>query len=468
MPHTSGMVNTKEELLAAIVAWATDAVHGADAWQVVQQKAFPFGTILQAHGLEEGEHFYVGLMPLNIVEGTTYKEWLLTEKELLKFARSKSGFSVPQETRVDIINGVINVGEPDSDGRRTYYGFTNPDIFKEDARVIFCNCFKQFCDGLQFDEQPGGLVPPPVATMPMPYNTYGAVYPSYKPTPLMPGVGCPVLTFSTNDENIYYWLVKDRSHIKVITKQGKYYDTAYIGLMTPYQAKQEYPWPAVIASANIGAVSSAVTVSNGISISPKYGILFDYTQKNTNLTHGLFNLPTTPDESLSQFAYCRPDGVWSYAYNLKQVVQTNALSSYGVVYSYEYVKDYPTRIASGSCLTPNVQDCRDDNTIYRKDMPDGEYSFEIVPIDIIDKNGGVYGRLRGVYWPSMADGGYGTRTISGKKAFILPNCWEGRHWHYANKWYATNNNMTEESFVAYEEEDAKMTKQANCLIRLED
>lgn len=64
MPYIKGMATGFDDLLTQLVAWASDEdTHGDDAWQLVRNEPSPRGTILKAHGWDEGEHQYLGFLP---------------------------------------------------------------------------------------------------------------------------------------------------------------------------------------------------------------------------------------------------------------------------------------------------------------------------------------------------------------------------------------------------------------------
>ena len=113
MPHLIGYASSFEDLLGQLTAWATDsAIHGQDAWELMRSDPWPRGTILKAHGWEENEHFYVGLMPTAIQKGVSYKNWFYDPKVMLsEFVWHKKGLGLTMGLDNEIIcaNGEVKI-----------------------------------------------------------------------------------------------------------------------------------------------------------------------------------------------------------------------------------------------------------------------------------------------------------------------------------------------------------------------
>lgn len=72
-----------EDLIEQIIAWMTDKkVHGDEAWEVMRHETWPRGTIFKVKGLKGKDHFYIGMMPLDISVGSTYRNWFMKKENL--------------------------------------------------------------------------------------------------------------------------------------------------------------------------------------------------------------------------------------------------------------------------------------------------------------------------------------------------------------------------------------------------
>ncbi|VBB05565.1 Hypothetical protein LUCI_0775 [Lucifera butyrica] len=482
MPYTHGYAAGFDELIAQIIEWATDTtVHGVDAWELMRSEPWPRGTILKTHGWEEGEHFYIGLMPQAIQKGKTYSDWFLQKQVLAsRFVWAADGLNLPGQA-FDAAGQVITIKTYSSASSNVTYSFSSPpDIFTASAQALFFGVFKQYAEGLDWHEQPGGMDFNEIELQPIYYvssrNTHTKM--KFSP-PLFPGTGYPAISMDYSgpiEGYIEYWLTKDAHRLIVVVKNREYWDMAYLGFLEPYQAKTQYAFPAVVIGGTSGAVmggedvvlntGSSITYSTAVS-----GVRFDYRPSNWALTHGVpmfAGAPADERAALSQVRLMLPDGEWqSFANWVQGATVVNNTNSSGTVTGHSFTRSEPTRAAKiGHFLRPACSDLGGTGHVYRTNK--NKLTYQMEPLEFVEDAGSVhnlFGRAWRVYWPSFRVTQYGEIRIDGKLHLMLPNAWEDRRWYIAN---GRTNLIDPDSLLAQENEIERLSRQMNCLVRLED
>lgn len=475
MPYIHGYANDFNDLIRKVIAWSTDAdIHGTDAWEVIRNEPWPRGTIIKAHGFESGEHFYIGLMPNVIEKGKTYKDWFMQKSVLASnFVWSpkglkKSGASFTVETS--------SVKLTDTPPHITY-SFDAIDIFSASAQVMWMGIFKQYSADLDWHEQPGGMAFRDFPIRPIYYTTNLTNNRQAFVPPIYPGVGFPAIGMDYDGPlagYLEYWITKDAHRMILVTKNREYWDIAYLGFIEPYH-NGEYALPAAVIGGTSGAVQNGKDVfifsdSNSPSISS--GIQFDYRPQNWGLTHGLPSFATSPNDDvnnvISQVSLLLPDGKWQGFANWVQSESAYPnYSSNGRLTSYTYVRNEPERAQNiGHYIRPTDSSTVGTTHIYR---PQGELlTYQLEPLEFLQCTGqvkNILGRIWRMYWPSSRVAQYGEIVIDDKLHLMLPNGWEGRR--FSLPFGKTTSNDPDEIF-AQEELIEAMSRQMNCLIRLED
>lgn len=472
MPHTHGYAKDFPDLVNQVIVWSTDEnIHGKDKWELMRNEPWPRGAILKVPGWEEGEHFYVGLMHAVIQRGVTYKDWFLKEENLAThFIWNKNGAGAkPSDKSIYINSGSIMVND-------TAYYFSMPEIFETSSQALFLGAFKQYCDGLDWHEQPGGnqvkIKPKDIY-----YSVSGSSYPLAFTPPCYPGVGFPAIGMDYDGpigEYIEYWITKDRNRLVLVTNNCGFWDVAYLGFLDPYHKPSEYAVPAVV----IGGTSGVITVGEALDLggslpTPTTGFRFDYSTKNWNLSRGIpafaaipwTGLSTWRDvEAISQVQLLLPTGCWQSFANW--LIQEEVKVEHGPTYYFGHKTPEQTT-ALRHYLRPTCTDIGATNHIY-KTTQSNEVTYQTEPIEFVQDKAdskNIFGKLWRIYWPSSPVCRYGPQIINGKLYLVVPNSWEGRRWHIGHGRTGVVNHealLKQDNFIEY------MTRQMNCLIRLED
>jgi hypothetical protein len=471
MPHIHGYANDFDDLISKIITWSTDAeIHGADAWELIRNDPWPRGTILKAHGFEPGEHFYIGLMPRVIEKGKTYKDWFMQKSVLASnFVWSLNGL---KKSGAPFTVSNSSVTTTDTTPNITY-SFSDIDIFAASAQVMWMGIFKQYSAELDWHEQPGGMVFKDVPVRPIYYTISGSNTLQAFAPPLYPGAGFPAIGMDYAGPlagYLEYWITKDAHRMILVTKNREYWDVAYLGYIEPYH-NGEYALPAAVIGGTSGAVQNGkdVILSPGASPSVSAGIQFDYRPSNWALVHGLPTFAASPVDSsqaLSQVQLMLPDGRWQSFINWSQgeTAYPNIVNS--VLTGYIHVRDFPVRSGTGHYIRPTDSSTVGTTHVYRTQ---GDLlTYQLEPLEFVQgtsqaKN--LFGRAWRMYWPSSRVAQYGEIIIDDKLHLMLPNAWEGRRFSLSSG--RTTSNNPDEIF-AQEAAIEAISRQMNCLIRLED
>lgn len=465
MPYTKGIATGINDLVAKIVEWATDAaIHGADAWELMRSEPWPRGTIFKAKGINEKDHCYIGLLPLDIQTGITYRNWLMTPENVGKYIMwSANGLGLRDKSFVIYGNSISVIDDKFAD-KQTYtsYNVQSPELFAKSCKALVFGVFKQYAANLNWDEQPGAIqFDSNLGLYPLTITTAGSSDGIQIQPPLYPGVGYPGFGMDYDAPvNGYFnfWATKDARRITVVIQNQDCWDVGHAGMLIPYHSKMQYPFPGVVAGSNSGLMMKGQTVRN----SPVIGGVFDYTQSKWMLTRGMPPFATSikdSDTTISQVGLCLPDGSWQFFANWVQ-----GITLYSDNNTYYYPVGKPTRPAQiNYTIKPTCTDLSGTIKVYP-----GNDTYQLEPIDLmqdkeLSKN--IYGRLWRMQWPSRKIPVYGEVTINDKLHLILPNVEEQRPWYISHGYTKVWN---PETLSAMQKEIGNNTKQMNCVIRLED
>lgn len=476
MPYTHGYANDFDDLISKVIAWSTDSdIHKDDAWELIRNEPWPRGTILKAHGFRQGEHFYVGLMPKVIEQGKTYKEWFLQKQVLAsRFVWSPNGLKKPGVQFKTTGTGLTM----NYDKSHITYTFSQDiDIFTNSAQALWMGIFKQYSPNLDWHEQPGGMNFEDLPNRPIYYSSTGSDNLHSFIPPVYPGAGYPAIGMDFNGPLVgylEYWLTKDAHRLIIVTKNREYWDVAYLGFLEPYH-NGEYAFPAAV----IGGTSGAVMKGGNVMLSPNpnsvpsisTGIQFDYRTSNWALMKGIPAFSASPEDdnkTISQVRLMLPDGRWQSFVNwIQGETAYPNFSQKGKIISYTFVRDKPKRAENiGYYIRPTESTTIGTTHAYR---PQGEIlTYQIEPLEFVQGTGQVnnlFGRAWRMYWPSSRIAQYGELRMDGKLYLMIPNAWEGRRFSLSSGRLTSND--PDELFKEEAEIEA-LSRQMNCLIRLED
>ncbi|HMM22687.1 MAG TPA: hypothetical protein PKA10_18365 [Selenomonadales bacterium] len=458
MPYIKGTATDFGDLLTQVTAWTTDtAIHGDDAWELMRSDPWPRGTILKAKGLNEENHCYIGLLPLELQVGKTYKEWLLTHENLGKYiVWSANGINKPGcPFTLSSGNNTINVRNdrlnPDAD--ITTYILAAPEIVAKNCKALVFGVFKQYAANLNWDEQPGAISFGDIGLISL-SSTQGGVNRKIR-TPLYPGIGYPGMGMDytePKDGFFQYWATKDANRLTVVIQNGEQWDLGHAGLLIPYHSRMQYPFPAVAAGSHSGLIL------RGDAAMGETGAMVDYTYANWTLTRGMPPFAGVVKDirsATSQVGLCLPDGSWQFFANWLQGASFSGSSM---------TLDKPVRPANvDHYIKPTCISLENLTQVFPMDD-----TYQLEPLELIqdvEASKNIFGRLWGMFWPSREIYRHGEARINGKLHLILPNSYRGRPWYIYN---GTSGMRNMDQLLALQKEIDGYNKQMNCVIRLED
>lgn len=486
MPYTKGRAASYEDLINQIVAYVTDeSIHGEDAWELMRSEPWPRGTIFKAKGLEPQDHIYIGIMALNIT-ANSYENWYFKPENIARyFVWSPLGLDLPGTTFSQSGQNIYVKSDPSNPfSEDMVYSITSANIFAAEFKALVFGVFKQYSAGLDWDEQPGGLNIDVAATGLKKGICMRGLISAPKKTPfnfrlpLYPGTGYPGIGMN-NDEleqaTLEFWVKKDAGNLTVITRNmaetAEYWDVAQAGMLIPYHAKMQYPFPAVVAGSSCGARSvGRMDYTFNVLGTPLIDVQIDYGRNHWMLTRGVPTFPTmaeTAENSFSQILLCLPDGRWQYFAN-----QVQEISSYVRPYTIVpiFIINRPTTSNTiRNYLLPTYNDLRGTQHIYHQGKWfSDELTYQLESLKLVQDDGprkNMLGYIPSMSWASIPVGQYGEQTLNGKRHLILPNGWEDRRWFYRTGLFGE---FVPDELLALEDEITGKTKQMNCVIRLED
>ncbi|EGO65618.1 hypothetical protein [Acetonema longum] len=466
MPYTKGRAASLEDLLAKIAEWATDAdIHGDDAWELMRQEAWPRGTIFKAKGLNGENSCYIGMLPLTLIKDKTYKEWL--------FASENIGKHLIWPAKGLNLKGASyshTAGATSFNAKSKAYSFSDPDIVINSGSALVFGVFKQYAEGLDWNEQPGGIEFGDLKFFPLRYSvgrSQGAL-----PAPLYPGVGYPGIGMPAGEPvNGYfdYWLAKDACRLTVVIHNAGQWDMGHAGMLIPFHAEMQYAFPAVVAGSTNGLRGMATTERVGESTVVRNGVKIDFSYDKWDLSRNLPHAPcfdiTGGTREASNLGLCLPDGRWRFFHNFTQELKTNSQRNGDGSISYWFTLERPVRDANSEfVIKPMHTDLMGiRETLSREDTITVE-ALQLVQNSPKMHTTNLFGSLWRMAWPG-ADGPYGETRVNGKLCLLLPNCWEDRLWYILTG----GTGITDPTILGnLYKEIIEYGKQFRILIRLED
>lgn len=295
--------------------------------------------------------------------------------------------------------------------------------------------------------------------------------PSTKPDPAPSGN-------SILPEYVYLYMSKTKHNANIAVNYREWWDMAQIGFFEPFASDYEYQFPALAMSSNIGVRPCNHLVSYSGTPYPYDNMLFDYTQGNRSWGHSMIGYSATwwdgtqeflDKHACSQTQAMLPSGKWESFFNY--AIKSDCYYNY-VYGKYAHGFKEPKRVQSKyfitNTMTPNVEE--NFNVIpygietngYPFDMTSLELeiarqnkqSYSLLPFylgtNIEDNNEQnmicAVPAMYAVSRPVTRYGLYRNPTDKDDLFLIMPNCWEGRPWHYQQDavYLYTNKNKTED------------------------
>lgn len=454
MPYKKGTAVDLAGLLNQITEWVTDTgIHGEDAWELIRNEPWPRGTIYKAKGVNGANSCYIGIMLLTHVKGLSYKNWLLQTPNLLKYlVRSPQRFNIQKPILHTTGSASFTIlKDPNDTSETKMYSLSNIDIVNSDCTALSFGVFKQYQEGLDWNEQPGCIeFPSSLGFYPMKAMYPDAIKPSDMAPPIYPGVGYPGFGLPGGEPasgSFKYWLLKDACHLTVVINNDNQWDMAHAGMLNTYHSRMQYSFPAVIAGSNTGLRTIGSIDSNGDGgVIITKGARIDYSYGNQQCSRGMPCMPAfnSENQNVSQLVVCMPEGTWKFFNNWTQSLDTIA-TPHETYVSYRLVVGQPKRKEkSGYCLRPTDTDIdlvTSQTNVTTKTETNGDSTVitttttervSLENFDLYDFNStseqNMLGNLWHMYWPSI-NHDYGEIQIANKNFLLLPNCWEGRMWY---------------------------------------
>lgn len=443
MPYLKGSATDFDDLIAQIVAWTTDAtIHGDDAWELMISEPWPKGTILKAHGWDEGEHQYIGMMHQTFVVGQTYNAWY---------------------SQRSVIDSEVTFSNGHGGGIDQFYC---------NSQALLFNVAKQYSAGLDWHEQPGANQPP--------VKTIGGCKTNY-PGVGLPAIGCDYGGFL--DETAKFWVTKDRNRMVIVLDNSGHWEMMHVGFLQPFHKPYEYPFPACIVGSNSGVRPLARLVWPPGAHCPglEVGYQFDYSLDNWFLSHANPTFSATywdgsgsdwlNDDAVSQSQVMTPDGTWQSFSNWAIRKQVMVLPSCGGgCPSYLFANMEPERPAAlRNYIRPTITDLSNTMNVYRPEEPI-KRTYQLEPLEFVQNNAhknenNMLGSLWRVYWTSSKVLIFGEQLIDDKLHLVIPSNWENRKWHLPHGYTMM---VDDGALLATQRKIDKLSDTMNCVIRLED
>lgn len=282
-----------------------------------------------------------------------------------------------------------------------------------------------------------------------------------------------------HEEYVYLYMSKTKHNANIAVNYREWWDMAQIGFFEPFASDYEYQFPALAMSSNIGARPCNHIVSYGGLPYVYDNMLFDYTQGNRSWGHSMIGYSATwwdgkqeflDKHACSQTQAMLPSGKWESFFNYG--IRSDYWYSYGDSGHYSHGFKEPEKVDSRyfitNTMTPNVEE---NFSVIPYGIETSGYPFDMTSLDleIARQNKQSYSLLPFYLGTNIEDnneqnmicavpamyavsrpvtryGLYRNPTDKDDLFLIMPNCWEGRPWHYqqdATRLY-TNKNKTEE------------------------
>lgn len=288
----------------------------------------------------------------------------------------------------------------------------------------------------------------------------------------------PSVSNSILPEYVYLYMSKTKHNANIAVNYRDWWDMAQVGFFEPFASDYEYQFPAFTMSSNIGVRPCNHLVNYSGMPYPYDNMLFDYTQGNRSWGHSMIGYSATwwdgtqeflDKHACSQTQAMLPSGKWESFFNY--AIRSNYWYSYTDSGHYSHGFKEPEKVDSRyfitNTMTPNVEENFGvipygiETSGYPFDMTSldleiarqNKQSYSLLPfylgVNIEDNNEQnmicAVPAMYAVSRPVTRYGLYRNPTDNDDLFLIMPNCWEGRPWHYqqdATRLY-TNKNKTE-------------------------
>ena len=282
-----------------------------------------------------------------------------------------------------------------------------------------------------------------------------------------------------HDEYVYLYMSKTKHNANIAVNYREWWDMAQVGFFEPFASDYEYQFPALAMSSNIGVRPCNHLVGYEDMPYPYDNMLFDYTQGNRSWGHSMIGYSATwwdgtqeflDKHACSQTQAMLPSGKWESFFNY--AIRNDYWYSYTDSGHYSHGFKEPEKVDSRyfitNTMTPNVEE---NFSVIPYGVETSGYPFDMTSLDleIARQNKQSYSLLPFYLGANIEDnneqnmicavpamyavsrpvtryGLYRNPTDKDDLFLIMPNCWEGRPWHYqqdATRLY-TNKNKTED------------------------
>lgn len=303
---------------------------------------------------------------------------------------------------------------------------------------------------------------------------------AFKPVPFTP-------TGKLNiPDCVYIYMSKTKHNANLAVNYRDWWDMAQVGFFEPFASDYEYQFPAMVMSSNIGVRPCSQLVSYNSNYPSCYEHMqFDYTQGNKSWGHAMIGQSATwwdgtqtfaDNHACSQTQAMTPSGRWESFFNYG--IRSKSYYSYywgKFAHGFREPEYIDSKYFITTTMTPNVEEAY--NVIpyglescngYNFDISTLEYdialqnkqSCYLLPFYLGENTQHGYkqnmlGAVPSMYMvsrPVTRYGLYKNPTKEDDLFVIMPNCWEGRPWHYqqdADYLYTGQNKSVEQQAEEY-------------------
>lgn len=288
-------------------------------------------------------------------------------------------------------------------------------------------------------------------------------------------------------EYVYLYMSKTKHNANLAVNYRDWWDMAQVGFFEPFASDYEYQFPALVMSSNIGVRPCNHLVSYGGNPYPYDNMLFDYTQGNRSWGHSMIGYSATwwdgtqefiDKHACSQTQAMLPSGKWEsfFNYAIRSDYWYSITDSGHYSHGFKEPEKVNSRYFITNTMTPNVEE---NFNVIPYGVETNGYSFDMKSLDleIARQNKQSYSLLPFYLGTSIEDnkeqnmicavpamyavsrpvtryGLYKNPTDTDDMFLIMPNCWEGRPWHYqqdATRIYTGKNKTEDEQIAEYEQ-----------------
>lgn len=285
-----------------------------------------------------------------------------------------------------------------------------------------------------------------------------------EPLPPFPGMGCPALTVSAQDNTIYgtslyYVFTRDNYTANIviykISEGMRQYNKWLMsqlcqhisfGRLNTFSLEQKFKYPLYVAggSSMLNPVIATYRPLNAKNNSYAFGNEYFIGMNNANMSNSFLLLPTKiNDANISNFRVMRSDGTWEYIFTCKQSVEIFKTSDTNPLYTWGYNKLTVSQGYNNGNTTLNngvpAGGRIDTYTITKKltdsvrkvpleESKDMVSSSPLVAVVVCLGEMGVQGEVPNCYSTWSRNLSFGEYTIDNKRYLCIPCVWDLRCW----------------------------------------